>query len=128
MWFRGDLQVGPRQTIGVLEVRDGGGCRVVFAERAEVDARCHIRLARLAWGSKTSLDTRWWSLVLGQDERVHTVRNGSCGDPLNTADIPRVIRALEELGLANEHVMIAVDDGPAVLPWWPKGKEGSNDT
>ena len=119
-WFRGSLQAGPRQTIGVLELRDGGACRVVFAERAEVDARCHIRLARLAWGPKTSLGTRWWSLVLDDDRRVHTVRNGSCGDALNTADVPRVMRALEDLGLANEEVMIAVDDGPSVLPWWTR--------
>src|SRR5262245_57582242 len=123
-WFRGQLRAGPRQTIGVLEVRDGGASRAVFAERAEVDARCHIRLARLAWGAKTSLDTRWWSLVLGEDQRVHTVRNGSCGDALNTADVPRVMQALEDLGLANDDVMIAVDDGPSVLPWWKK-KKGS---
>ena len=87
-WFRGTLQAGPRQTIGVLELRADGAARVVFAERAEVDARCHIRLARLAWGPKTSLETRWWSLVLGQDQQIHTVRNGSCSDPLNTADVP----------------------------------------
>src|SRR5262245_58639653 len=103
-WFRGKLRAGPRQTIGVLEVRAGGGCRAVFAERAEIDARCHIRLARLAWGPKTSLETRWWSLVLDEDQRVHTVRNGSCGDALQTADVPRVMQALENLCLANKHV------------------------
>ena len=116
-WFRGTLQEGPRQTIGVLELLADGAARVVFAERAEVDARCHIRLARLAWGPKTSLDTRWWSLVLGQDQQIHTVRNGSCSDPLNTADVPRVMQALEGLGLANEQIMLAIDDGPSVLPW-----------
>jgi len=119
-WFRGTLQAGPRQIIGVLELRADGAARVVFAERAEVDARCQIRLARLAWGPKTSLDTRWWSLVLGEDQKIHTVRNGSCDDPLNTADVPRVIQALEDLGLANEQIMLAIDDGPSVLPWWKK--------
>jgi len=119
-WFRGTLQAAPRQTIGVLELRGDGAARVVFAERAEVDARCHIRLARLAWGPKTSLDTRWWSLVLGPDQKVDTVRNGSCSDPLNTADIPRVMHALEDLGLANDQIMLAIDDGPSVLPWWKK--------
>lgn len=55
--------------------------------------------------------------MLGRDARVHTVRNGSCGDALTTAEIPRIVRALEELGLANDQVMLAVDDGPSVLPW-----------
>ena len=116
-WFRGAPQPGPRQTLGVLEVRGDGRCRAVFAERAEVEGRAHILLARRAWGPKDSLDTRWWSLVLGSDHAVHTVRNGSCGDARTTADVPRVIRALEELGLADESVMLAVADGPAVLPW-----------
>ena len=116
-WVRGDQHAGPRQTIGVLEVRDDGTPRVVFAERAEIDGHCHIRLARLAWGPKTSLETRWWSLVLGNDHQIHTVRNGSCGDALNTADVPRIVRALESLDLANEHIMLAVDDGLSVLPW-----------
>ena len=116
-WFRGTLQAAPRQTIGVLELRADGAARVVFAERAEVDARCHIRLARLAWGPKTSLDTRWWSLVLSPDQKINTVRNGSCSDPLNTADIPKVMQALEDLGLANDQIMLAIDDGPSVLPW-----------
>jgi hypothetical protein len=102
----------------VLELRADGRCRAAFAERAEVDGRCHIRLARLAWGPKDDRDTRWWSMVLGPDRKVHTVRNGSCGDALNTEDVPRVMRALQNLGLANESVMIAVDDGPSVLPWW----------
>jgi hypothetical protein len=58
--------------------------------------------------------------VLGEDQKIHTVRNGSCDDPLNTADVPRVIQALEDLGLANEQIMLAIDDGPSVLPWWKK--------
>jgi hypothetical protein len=117
-WFRGELQRGvPRQTIGVLELRADGRCRVVFAERAEIDGRCHVRLARTAWGPKEERETRWWSLELGADRKVYTVRNGSCGDALNGADVPRIVRALEELGLAHAGVMLAVDDGPAVLPW-----------
>jgi hypothetical protein len=116
-WLRGKRRPGPRQTIGVLELRGDGACRAVFAERAEVDGRCHIRLARLAWGPKDALDTRWWSLVVGPDRQVHTVRNGSCGDALTTAEVPRIVRALEDLGLANPGIMLAVDDGPAVMPW-----------
>jgi hypothetical protein len=117
-WFRGELQLGvPRQTIGVLELRADGRCRAVFAERAEVDGRCHVLLARAAWGPKDARETRWWSLVLGTNQKVHTVRNGSCGDTLNAEDVPRIVHALEELGLANAQVMIAVDDGPAVMPW-----------
>jgi hypothetical protein len=54
---------------------------------------------------------------VGRDQKVYTVRNGSCGDALNAADVPRIVRALEELGLANAGIMLAVDDGPAVLPW-----------
>ncbi len=79
--------------------------------------RCHVRLARTAWGPKDAGETRWGSLVLGNNQNVHTVRNGSCGDALNAEDVPRIIRALEELGLANADVMIAVDDAPAVMPW-----------
>jgi hypothetical protein len=117
-WYRGRLQFGvPRQTIGVLELRADGRCRAVFAERAEVDGRCHVRLARSAWGPKDERETRWWSLVLGIEQKVHTVRNGSCGDALNREDVPRIVRALEELGLANAGIMLAVDDGPAVMPW-----------
>jgi hypothetical protein len=116
-WLRGKRRPGPRETIGVLEVRGDGSCRAAFADRAEVDGRCHVRLARLAWGPKDSLDTRWWSLVLGRDRKVHTVRNGSCGDALTLADVPRVMRALEELGLANESIFF-LDDAPAVRPWW----------
>jgi hypothetical protein len=116
-WFRGTRRAGPCQTIGVLEVEGDGSCRAVFAERSEVDGRAHIQLARRAWGPKSSLDTRWWSLVLDRKCDVHTVRTGSCGDPLNTADVPRVVRALEDLGLMNEKVMVVVDDGPSVFPW-----------
>jgi hypothetical protein len=117
-WFHGKLQKGvPRQTIGVLEIREDGRCRAVFAERAEIDGRCHVLLARAAWGRKDALETRWWSLVLGPDQKIHTVRNGSCGDALNAEDVPRIVRALEELGLANAGMMIAVDDAPAVMPW-----------
>jgi hypothetical protein len=119
-WFRGKLRPGPRQTIGVLEVRGNGACRAVFAERAEIDGRAHIQLARRAWGPKDSLDTRWWSLVPGLDNEVCTVRNGSCGDPLNMQDIPVVVRALRDLSLLSENTMIAVDDGPAVFPGWSK--------
>jgi hypothetical protein len=101
-------------------VRANDACRAVFAERAEIDGRAHIQLARRAWGPKDSLETRWWSLVLDPSEQVCTVRTGSCGDPLNTDDVPRVVRALEELCLLAEDTMIAVDDGPAVLPGWAK--------
>lgn len=124
-WYRGDERPGPRQTIGVLEVRGDGGCRAVFAERVEVDGRCHVLLARTAWGPKDSLETRWYSLVLGRGQVVHTVRNGSCGDRLGKADVPGVMHALEELGLANERVMIAVDDGPSVLLWRRKPAEAA---
>jgi hypothetical protein len=115
-WFRGKRRSGPRQLIGVLEVRGSGHSRAVFAERAEVDGRCHVQLARRAWGPKDSLETRWWSLVLDAGHQAYTVRTGSCGDPLTGADVPRIVRALEELGLLTEHTMIHVDDGPAVLP------------
>src|SRR6516164_3026623 len=98
-WLRGRLRPGPRQIIGVLELRSDSRCRVVLAERAEVDGRCHVRLARTAWGPKDSLDTRWWSLVLDSKHKLWTVRNGACGDALNTADVPRIVRALEDLGL-----------------------------
>jgi hypothetical protein len=114
-WFRGRRRTGPRQLIGVLEVRSDGSCRAVLAERAEVDGRCHIRLARQAWGGKDSLDTCWWSLILDRDQKAYTVRNGSCGDPLTGRDVPRIVHALEELGLVTEQTMIHVDDGPAVF-------------
>jgi hypothetical protein len=119
-WFRGKRGTGPLQTIGVLELQSSGDCRAVFAERAEVEGRCHILLARRAWGPKTCADTRWWSLVLDRLHKAQFVRNGSCGDALNTDDVPQIIRALEELGLAAEHTMIAVDDGPSVFPWMKK--------
>src|SRR5262249_31437925 len=115
-WMRGEERPGPRQTIGVLELRDDGTARAVFAERTQVDGRCHVLLARQAWGGKDAAATRWWSLVLDADHRGNTIRNGSCGDPLTTADVPRIIHALEQLGLISEETMIAVDDGPSVFP------------
>src|SRR5262245_41609727 len=116
-WLRGKPRSGPRQSIGVLEVRSAGGCRAACAERTEVDGRSHIGLALQAWGRKDSLDTRWWSLVLDRDHKAYTVRTGSCGDALTTQDVPRVIQALEDLALMTERTMIHVDDGPAVIPW-----------
>jgi hypothetical protein len=102
--------------IGVLELRSNNACRAVFAERTQVDGRCHVLLARQAWGGKDMLDTRWWSLVLDEHLNVHTIRNGSCGDPLLARDVPRIVFALEELNLLTTETMIAVDDGPAVFP------------
>lgn len=119
-WFRGDDQPGPRETIGVLELRSDGSCRAVLAERAEVDGRCHVLLGRHAWGGKESLDTRWWSLVLDKNHKVMTIRNGSAGDPLLKQDVPRIIHALEELNLFTTETMIAVDDDRAVFPWLTK--------
>jgi hypothetical protein len=113
-WFHSRRRSGPRQLIGVLEIRGDGACRAVFAERAEVDGRCHIQLARRAWGPKDSLDTRWWSLVLDENHKAYTVRTGSCGDPLLTSDVPRIVGALQSLDLLTEKTMIHVDDGPAV--------------
>ena len=115
-WVRGPERPGPRQTIGVLELKADGRCRAVFAEHVEVDGRCHILLARQAWKGKDALDTRWWSLVLDGDNKVFTIRNGSCGDAVLRADVPRIVRALEELELMTADTMIAVDDGPPVLP------------
>ena len=115
-WVRGARRAGPMQLIGVLELKVDGACRAVFAERVEVDGRCHILLARQAWEGKDSLDTRWWSLVLDEEHRVFTVRNGSCGDALLKADVPRIVRALEDLDLMADDTMIAVDDGSPVLP------------
>lgn len=43
---------------------------------------------------------------------------------LLTADVPRIMRALEDLGLASPRTMIAVDDGRAVLPWHDRGIAG----
>jgi hypothetical protein len=114
-WERGESRGGPRETIGVLELAADGACRAVFAERAEVDGRCHVLLARKAWGGKSALDTRWWSLVLDRQLKVATIRNGSCGDAVTKADVPRIIRALTELDLITDHTMIAVDDGGAVI-------------
>ena len=115
-WVTGDRQAAPNETIGVIEVKADGTCRAVFAERAEVDGRCHIRLARQAWEGKDALDTRWWSLVLDRNHKAFTVRNGSCGDAVLDEDVPRIVRALESLDLLTDDTMIAVDDGAAVLP------------
>jgi hypothetical protein len=120
-WVHGEERPGPRQVIGVLELRADGSCRAAFAERTQVDGRCHVLLARQAWGGKDSLETRRWSLVLDRDRKVETIRNGSCGDPLTTRDVPRIIRALEELDLMTEETMIAVDDGPSVFPRLRRG-------
>lgn len=120
IWVRGETRPGPTQTIGVLEIREDGGSRVAFAERTEIDGRCHIMLARKAFGSKTSLATRWWSLVIDQGSKISTVRNGSCGDSLTTADVPRIIAALEDLDLYTDQTFLVVDDGPSVLPWWKR--------
>ena len=85
-----------------------------------MDGRCHVLLGRQAWGGKDSLETRWWSLVLDRQLKVDTIRNGSCGDPLRTADVPRIVSALEEMDLMTERTMIAVDDGPSVFPRLPR--------
>lgn len=114
-WEHGERREGPNETIGVLELQADGQCRAVFAERVEVDGRCHVLLARKAWGGKNALDTRWWSLVIDRQYKVATIRNGSCGDALTTADVPRIIRALTELDLLTDDTMIAVDDGRAVI-------------
>ena len=113
----GERRAGPNELIGVLELRADGSCRVAIAERVEVDGRCHVRLARTAWQSKDALETRWWSLVLDRDLRAYTVRNGSCGDAVTNADVPRIVGALDSLRLASPFTMIAVDGGPAVFPW-----------
>ena len=116
-WVTGEEREGPRQVIGVLELRADDTCRAVFAERTQVDGRCHVLLARQAWGGKESLETRRWSLVIDRrSRRVDTIRNGSCGDPLVTADVPRIVAALESLDLMMDHTMIAVDDGPSAFP------------
>jgi len=114
-WEHGERRQGPNETIGVLELQPDGQCRAVFAERVEVDGRCHVLLARKAWGGKSSLETRWWSLVLDRKLKVETIRNGSCGDALLKADVRRIIRALTELDLLTDDTMIAVDDGRAVI-------------
>jgi hypothetical protein len=115
----GPRHEGPNELIGVLEVRIDGGCRAAIAERVEVDGRCHIRLARTAWQSKDSLDTRWWSMVLDRNAKAYTIRNGSCGDPVTTSDLPRIVNALESLRLASPATMIALDDAAATFPWRP---------
>jgi hypothetical protein len=116
-WVTGPAREGPRELIGVLEVREDGTARAVLAQRVEVDGRCHVLLARRAWGGKDALETRWWSLVMRPDGRAATVRNGSCGDAVTSADVTRIARALESLGLHGEDTMIAVDDGPPAFPW-----------
>lgn len=88
----------------------------MFAERVEVDGRCHIRLARQVWAGKDSLDTRWWSLVLDEHHKVFTIRNGSCGDKITRADVPRILSALTDLGLMTRETMIAVDGEASVIP------------
>jgi hypothetical protein len=55
--------------------------------------------------------------VLDRELKAYTVRNSSCGDKVLTTDVPRIMRALEDLGLASPRTMIAVDDGKPVLPW-----------
>lgn len=119
-WVHGAQRLGPEQLIGVLELKADGACRAVFAERSEVDGRSHIRLARTVWDGKDSLDTRWWSLVLDANHRVAMVRNGSCGDPLLAADVPRIVQALEALDLMTEETTIAVDGASPVLPRHPR--------
>lgn len=114
-WVHGAKEIPAEQLIGVLEIKADGACRAVFAERAQVDGRSHIRLARTVWPGKDALETRWWSLVLDAQHQVNTIRNGSCGDPLLAVDVPRIRRSLEELGLLGEETMIVVDDGPMVL-------------
>ena len=114
-WERGERRQGPTETIGVLEVQADGSCRAVFAERVEVDGRCHVLLARKAWGGKIALDTRWWSLVLDDNHKVETIRNGSCGDRLTRSDVPRIIRALTELELITDDTQIATDDAGSVI-------------
>jgi hypothetical protein len=113
----GERRAGPNELIGVLEVRADGSCRAAVAERVEVDGRCHIRLAREAWQGKDALETRWWSMVLDGIGQAYTIRNGSCGDSVTAADVPRIVAALDSLRLASPRTMIAVDDGPAVFPW-----------
>lgn len=122
-WVHGADDGGPGELIGVLEVRADGAARAAFAERAEVDGRAHILLARTAWGRKDALETRWWSLVLDRAHRRATlVRNGSCGDAVTPDDVPRITAALESLGLADERTMIAVDAGRPAFPWMPPRK------
>jgi hypothetical protein len=36
---------------------------------------------------------------------------------VTSADVPRIVRALESLGLHGKDTMIAVDDGPPAFPW-----------
>jgi hypothetical protein len=108
---------GPSQLIAVLELRADNTCRLAIADRVEVDGRCHIRLARTAWNGKDARDTRWWSVVFDPNNKALIIRNGSCGDPVTLADVPRIVAAIESLDLAAPHTMIAIDDHPAAFPW-----------
>jgi hypothetical protein len=54
--------------------------------------------------------------VLDRDLKVFMIRNGSCGGALLKSDVPRIVRALEELDLMTDETTIAVDDGPPVIP------------
>jgi hypothetical protein len=54
--------------------------------------------------------------VLDRDLKVFMIRNGSCGDPVLKSDVPRIVRALEELDLMTDETTIAVDQGPPVIP------------
>src|SRR2546423_14969943 len=119
VWVRGERRSGPMELIGVLEVRADGTSGAALAERTEIDGRCHIRLARQAWDRKDALETRWWSLVLDENHKAFTVRNGSCGDPVTAADVPRIIKALEDLDLVGPETMIALDKGIPVFPRRP---------
>jgi hypothetical protein len=118
-FITGERRAGPNELIGVLEVRIDGTCRAAIAERVEVDGRCHIRLARQAWHGKDALETKWWSLVFDGEGKVYTIRNGSCGDSVTTADVPRIMAALESLRFASPRTMIALDDAPSIFPWRP---------
>jgi len=57
-----------------------------------------------------------WRERKGMGDPRITVRNGSCGDALLLADVPRVVRALEDLDLICKDTMLALDDAPPVLP------------
>lgn len=50
-------------------------------------------MRRTKTDSGDALDTRWWSLVIDENLKVNTIRNGSCGDPLLARDVPRIVRA-----------------------------------
>ena len=81
-WITGDERPGPRQTIGVLEMKADGSCRAAFAERTQVDGRCHVLLARQAWGP-CHIDWSWprFDFRVGGEE---TGRGGPAGGPVYT--------------------------------------------